>query len=127
MDWSPYAPVFDSWANANATLDIMRDRKRPLFLAAALAFAPMVLLFPVLTLARFGPTGPQRVWPVMVFAPVAMWLQTRALRLILQTYRNGRDPFLFAALPLGLLVLFCYALHGALFILNFPAFLYRFI
>ena len=56
-----------------------------------------------------------------------MWMQTRAIKLLLQSYRTARDPILFAILPLGLLTLFGYALHGALLILGLPAFLYRFI
>jgi hypothetical protein len=37
----------------------MEDRKRPLLFATILTFVPMILVFPVLALARFGPTGPQ--------------------------------------------------------------------
>jgi hypothetical protein len=105
----------------------MPDRTRPLLLATILTFLPMILVFPVLALARFGPTGPQSVWPIVLYAPFAMWMQTRAIKLLLQSYRNTRDPILFAILPLGLFTLFGYALHGALLILGLPAFLYRFI
>jgi len=105
----------------------MGDRKRPLLLATILTLVPMILVFPVLRLARFGPTGPQSVWPIVLYAPLAMWMQTRAIRNLLLSYRDTRDPFLFAILPLALLTLFGYALHGALLILGLPAFLYRFI
>ena len=105
----------------------MESRKRPLLLAAILTLVPMVLVFPVLALARFGPTGPQRVWPIVLYAPLAMWIQTRAIKLLLQSYRNRRDPILIAILPLGLVTIFGYTLNGALFILGLPAFLYRFI
>lgn len=105
----------------------MEDRKNSMILAAALALAPMVLVFPVLAAARFGPTGPQRVWPVVLYAPLAMWMQVRAIKLLLQSYRDSRDPFLLAIVPLVLVTIFGYVLHGALFILNFPAFLRCFI
>lgn len=86
----------------------------------------MVLVFPALALARFGPTGPQRVWTIVFYAPLAMWMEMRAIRLLLQSYRDGRDPILIAILPLVLLTVFGYALHGVLFILSVPAFLQRF-
>jgi hypothetical protein len=105
----------------------MEDRKKPLLMAAILTLTPMILVFPVLALARFGPTGPQSVWPIVLYAPVAMWMETRAIKLLLQSYRNSRDPILIAILPLGMITLFGYVLHGALFILGLPAFLYRFI
>lgn len=105
----------------------MQDRTRPLLLAAILTLVPMILVFPVLALARFGPTGPQSVWPMVVYAPLAMWMQTRAIKLLLQSYRNSHDPVLIAILPLGLVTVFGYAVHGALLILGLPAFLYRFI
>ncbi len=105
----------------------MEDRKKPLLMAAAMTLLSLGLVFPVLALARFGPTGPQRVWPIVVYAPLAMWMQSRAIRNLLDSYRNSRDPILFAIVPLGLATLFGYALQGALFILGLPAFLYRFI
>jgi len=112
---------------ANATLLKMEDRKKPLFVAAALGLAPMILVYPALAIARFGPTGPQRAWTIVFYAPLAMWMEIQAIRLLLLSYRNRRDPFLIAILPLALLTVFGYALHAALFILNFPALLYRFI
>lgn len=96
-------------------------------LATFLTLVPMVLVFPVLALARFGPTGPQSVWPIVLYAPLAMWMQTRAIKLLLQSYRDTRDPVLVAILPLGLITLFGYAVFGALLILGLPAFIYRFI
>jgi hypothetical protein len=105
----------------------MDDRKKSLSLAAVLAIAPAVLVFPALALARFETTGPQRVWTIVFYAPLAMWMEARAFRLLLQTYRHRRDPFLLAILPLGVLALCTYFLHGVLFLLNLPAFLYRFI
>lgn len=98
-----------------------------MLLATILTVVPMVLVFPVLALARFGPSGPQRVWPIVLYAPLAMWMQTVSIKLLLESYRNHRDPILIAILPLGLVTLFGYAIHGALFILGLPAFLYRFI
>lgn len=114
-------------ASPDATLFAMEDRKKPLIWAAALGLTPMILVYPALAIARFGPTGPQRAWTIVFYAPLAMWMEIQAIRLLLRSYRSHRDPFLVAILPLALLTVFGYALHAALFVLNFPAVLYRFI
>jgi hypothetical protein len=99
----------------------MEDRKRLGLEAAGLTLLPMVFVFPMLALARFGPTGPASLWPVLLFAPLAMWMQMRALRVLLDMYRNGRDPVLIAILPLGIVSLCTYALSGFVLVLALPA------
>jgi hypothetical protein len=101
----------------------MDDRKKLGLQAALLTLLPMVLVFPVLTAARFGPTGPARLWPVLLFAPLAMWMQMRAIGMLLNMYRSGRDPVLLAILPLGFVSLCTYALSAVLLVLALPAFL----
>lgn len=96
-------------------------------MAAGLSLLPALFLFPVAAMARFGPCGPAHVWPVAIYAPLAMWMQVHSMKLLLGMYRRGSDPILLAILPLGLVSLFNYALEGALFILFVPALLYRFI
>jgi hypothetical protein len=105
----------------------MEERSKPLLIAAGLSLLPALFLFPVVAMARFGPSGPANVWPVAFYAPIAMWMQIRSIKLLLGMYRRGPDPALFAILPLGLVSLFNYALEAALFILFMPALLYRFI
>ena len=105
----------------------MQERKKALLKAAGLTLLQILFLFPVVAMAHFGPCGPARVWPVALYAPVAMWMQTRSINLLLDMYCRGPDPVLLAILPLGLVSLFNYALEGALFILVLPALLYRFI
>ena len=114
-------------ASADATLDGMGDRKKPLLLAAALAFVPTLLVWPTLGLARFQQTGPQRVWPILCYAPLAMWIEIQALRLLMTSYRDRRDPFLIAILPIALFAASSYAVCAGLFLFNLPALLYRFI
>ncbi len=101
----------------------MDDRKELGLKAAGLTLLPMFLVFPMLTAARFGPTGPASLWPVLLFAPLAMWMQTRAIGMLLNMYRNGRDPVLLAILPLGLVSLCTYALSAVLLVLALPSFL----
>jgi hypothetical protein len=101
----------------------MDDRKKLGFTAAGLTLLPMVLVFPMLTAARFGPTGPANIWPVLLFAPLAMWMEMRAIGMLLNMYRNGRDPVLLAILPLGFVSLCTYALSAVLLVLALPAFL----
>jgi len=98
----------------------MKERGGSLLRAAGLTLLPAVLLFLILALARFGPTGPATVWPIVLYTPVAMWIETRAIRLLLNMLRNARDPALWAILPLGLISLSVYALHGFVFILGLP-------
>jgi hypothetical protein len=105
----------------------VQDRKKLLLKATGLTLLPIAFVFPILTLAHFGPCGPACVWPVVFYAPLAMWMQIRAIKLLLNLYHPGRDLVLFAILPLGLISLFNYALEGILFILVLPAVLYHFI
>ena len=92
-------------------------------MAAGLTLLPMLMVFPMLAAAHFGPSGPARVGPVLLYAPLAMWMQIRAIGMMFDMYRNGRDPILIAILPLGLVSLCTYALSGFLIVLALPAFL----
>jgi hypothetical protein len=101
----------------------MDDRKKIGLKAALLTLLPVAMLLPALAAAHFGPTGPTRIWPVLVYAPIAMWMQTRALGLLLDMYRSRRDPVLLAILPLGLASVGAYLLTGVVFLLSLPALL----
>jgi hypothetical protein len=101
----------------------MDDRKKLGWMAAGLTLLPIALIFPMLAAAHFGPAGPTRVWPVLLYAPLAMWMQIRAIGMMFDMYRNGRDPVLIAILPLGFVSLCTYALSGFLIVLALPAFL----
>jgi hypothetical protein len=109
-------------SRACGTLPYMEDRKKLGLQAAVLTLLPMALIFPMLAAAHFGPTGPASVWPVLLYAPLAMWMQIRAVGLMFNMYRNGRDPVLIAILPLGFVSLCTYALSGFLIVLALPAF-----
>jgi hypothetical protein len=99
------------------------DRKKLWMKAAALTLPPMAFIFPMLAAARFGPTGPASVWPVLLFAPLAMWMQIRAIGMLFNMYRSRRDPALLAILPLGFASLCTYALSGVFLVLSLPALL----
>ncbi len=101
----------------------MDDRKRLGLLAAGLTLLPVAFLFPMLAAAHFGPTGPATIWPVLLYAPIAMWMQTRAMGLLLNMYRSRRDPVLLAILPLGFASVCTYLLSGVVFLLSLPALL----
>jgi hypothetical protein len=96
------------------------QNRRNLLRAAGLTLLPVALIFPVLAVTRFGPTGPATAWPVAVYAPLAMWIETRAIRILLNTWSDGRERLLLAILPLGLISVFVYLVHGAVFILGLP-------
>jgi hypothetical protein len=102
---------------------MMQDRKKLWLKAAALTLPPMIFLFPMLSAARFGPTGPASVWPVLLFAPLAMWMQIHAIGILFEMYRNRRDPALLAIVPLGFASLCTYVLSGAFLVLALPALL----
>jgi hypothetical protein len=101
----------------------MDDRKRLGLMATGLTLLPVALLFPMLAAAHFGPKGPASIWPVLVYAPLAMWMQTRALGLLLNMYRGRRDPVLLAILPLGIASVGTYLLSGVVLLLSLPALL----
>jgi hypothetical protein len=100
----------------------MDDRKKLGLMAAGLTLLPMALVFPMLAAAHFGPTGPANIWPVLLFAPLAMWMEMRAIGMLLNMYRNGRDPVLLAILPLGFVSVCTYMFSGALILLALPSF-----
>src|ERR1700683_4738386 len=101
----------------------MDDRRKLGLKAAILTARPVAIHLTALAAAHFGPTGPARIWPVLLYAPLAMWMQTRALGLLLNMYRSGRDPVLLAILPLGLASVGAYFLTGLVFLLSLPALL----
>jgi hypothetical protein len=103
----------------------MDKRKTAWLRAAGLTLLPIALVFPVITAAHFEPAGPGRIWPVIAFAPIAMWLETRAIVALLGMYRNCRDPFLIAIVPLGLVSVLTYTFSGILLLLSLPALIHR--
>lgn len=105
----------------------MDGREKSLLKAALLALLPVALVFPVLALTHFGPCGPARAWPILLYAPLAIWMQTRAVSHLLGMYRRVLDPLAFAVLPLGFVSLSNYALSGFLLILALPAVFHHFI
>ena len=108
---------------ASCKLKLMDDRRKLGLKAAGLTLLPIALLFPTLAAAHFGPTGPSSPWPVVAYAPLAMWMQTRAIGLLLNMYRDRRDPALLAILPLGIASLGTYLLSGIFLLLSLPALL----
>ena len=105
----------------------MDARKSAWLRAAAFTLLPIALTLPVISAAHFEPAGPARVWPVVAFAPLAMWLETRAIAELLGIYRHRRDPFLVAIVPLGLLSVVAYGFSGFLLLLVLPAIIHRLI
>ena len=99
------------------------QNRRNILQAAGLTLLPVALIFPVLALARFGVTGPVTVWPVAVYAPIAMWMEMRAVSILLNTWSDARERSLLAILPLGLISVFAYLVHGVVFILGLPGLL----
>jgi len=99
------------------------NRAKTALSAAGLTLLPAALLFPVLTAARFGPTGPASLWPVLLYAPLAMWMQIRSIQMLLSLYRSRRDPVLFAILPLGLASVGTYLFSALILLMSVPALL----
>jgi hypothetical protein len=105
----------------------MDDRKKAWLRAAGLTLLPVAMIFPVIAAAHFEPAGPARTWPIVAFAPIAMWLETRAIANLLGMYRGRRDPFLIVIVPLGLVSVLAYTLHGILLLLSLPVIIHRMI
>lgn len=104
------------------------DNRKPAWLrAAGLTLVPIALIFPVISIAHFEPAGPARIWPIVAFAPIAMWIETRAILELLGMYRSHRDPFLIAIVPLGLVSVLAYTFSGFLLLLSLPAIIHRMI
>jgi hypothetical protein len=91
--------------------------------AAGLAILPLLLLFEAIQLAGFGSAGFDSIWPILAFAPMVMWMESRSITLILATTRGRRDPFVVVAVPLGLTALAGYILSAILFAIALPTLL----
>jgi hypothetical protein len=105
----------------------MHDRKKDWLRAAGMTLLPVALLLPVIRATHFEPAGPARVWPVLAFAPIAMWIEINAIKALLALYRHRRDPLLIAIVPLGLVSVAAYGLSGTLLLLAAPAIIHRLI
>ncbi len=105
----------------------MHDRKRTWLRAAGLTLIPIALIVPVINATHFEPAGPASVWPVLAFAPIAMWIEIRAIETLLALYRHRRDPFLIAIVPLGLVSVAAYSFCGILLLLAAPAIVHHLI
>jgi len=92
--------------------------------AAALAAAPIVAMAPVVRMAGFGSAGFSTIWPILCYMPLAMWMESRSLTMVLATCRSRRDPFLIAALPLGVTAVTVYVFCAAVFAFALPALLH---
>jgi hypothetical protein len=103
----------------------MEERPKALLKAAGLTLLPIALAFPVLAAARFGPCGPSSGWALVLFAPLAIWMQQRALRVSREIWRGGRDLASLAVLPLGLVSIAVSLVSSLLFLLALPAFLFE--
>lgn len=103
----------------------MNNRKKAWVRATVLTLLPVALVLPVIRAMHFEPAGPARVWPVVAFAPIAMWIETRAIATMLNMYRSRRDPLLIAIVPLGLVSLGAYAFSGFLLLLALPTIIER--
>ncbi|HTW24435.1 MAG TPA: hypothetical protein VMD78_12595 [Candidatus Baltobacteraceae bacterium] len=103
----------------------MNDRKKAWVRATVLTLLPVALIFSLVRAVHFEPGGPARVWPVIAFTPVAMWIETRAIATVLSMYRDRRDPFLIAIVPLGLVSVATYAFSGFLLLLALPTIIHR--
>jgi len=64
---------------------------------------------------------------VLAFAPIAMWIEIRAIETLLALYRHRRDPLLIAIVPLGVVSVAAYGLCGILLLVAVPAVLHRLI
>jgi len=101
----------------------MDIRSRTWSRAAMLTLTPIAAMVPVIRLAGFGLGGFASIWPILCFTPLAMWMEARSMTLLLATCRGRRDPFLIAAVPLGVAALAGYVLSAALFAFVLPALL----
>jgi hypothetical protein len=92
--------------------------------AATLALTPLLLLIPVFRLADYGAHTLAGVLPILMYAPLAMWMESRSITLLLVTCRGRRDPFLVAAVPIGATALAAYLCCAFLFAVALPTVLH---
>ncbi|HXA56706.1 MAG TPA: hypothetical protein VNU84_04675 [Candidatus Acidoferrum sp.] len=88
--------------------------------SAAFSLTPLALLMPVIRMVDFRGSGLANVLPVLLYTPVAMWMESRSITLLLVTSRGRRDPFLLAALPVGIAALATYVCSAFLFAVALP-------
>jgi hypothetical protein len=96
------------------------SRLKPWMYAAALSLMPLVLLVPVMGMVDFRGTGLLNILPVLLCAPFAMWMESRSIALLVVTCRSRRDPFLIAAVPIGIAAVATYVCSAVLFAVALP-------
>jgi hypothetical protein len=101
----------------------MNSRSKPWLHAAAFALTPLVLLIPVIRMADFASHELASVLPILIYTSVAMWMESRSIALLLVTCQGRRDPFLIAAVPLGIAALAAYVCSAVLFAMSIPTLL----
>lgn len=98
----------------------MEGRLTPLWKGALLTLLPIALIFPVRALAHYDPAQMQNCWAIAAYAIAAMWMQVRAMRYLLRSFRPNLDQVTLATLPLGALSLSSYALSAVMLVLALP-------
>jgi hypothetical protein len=98
----------------------MSNPLKPQFQAFAFAVGPIIAMLPVLRSAGFGLQGFTTIWPILLFMPLAMWMESRSLTLLLSTCRGRRDLFAIAAIPVGAAALVSYVFSAAVFAFTLP-------
>jgi len=91
--------------------------------AAVLTLAPLLATLPAAKLAGSSVVGFASICPILLSAPLSMWMASRSITLLLATCRGRRDPFLVVAVPLGVAALGAYVISAALFAFALPALL----
>jgi hypothetical protein len=98
----------------------MEARLTPLRRGALLTLLPIALSFAALSSRRFQPAEVQNCWLIAAYSVAAMWMQLRAMRYLLRSFRPSFDRLTLATIPLGALSISSYALSAFLLLLALP-------
>ncbi len=101
----------------------MSEQSKAWVRVAVLTFAPLLAILPLARLAGSGVTSFATVWPILLYAPLAMWMESQSITVLLATCRGRRDPLLMLAVPLGVAALGTYTIFAALFACTLPGLL----
>ena len=101
----------------------MNEQSKTWARVAGLTFAPLLAILPLVRLAGSGVASFATIWPTLLSAPLAMWMESQSIAVLLVSCRGRRDPLLIVALPLGVAALATYTIFAALFAFAIPGLL----
>jgi cytochrome bd-type quinol oxidase subunit 2 len=103
----------------------MESRAKATLIVLGILLLPVLLMYPALALAHFGPCGPSNGWSLMIWALSAFAAGIGAIYLLRKTHQHGyKDWLSVARFPLWIAAGLFLAITGLILFFALPGFIY---